>query len=71
MNPDDTHRSKDNGPKIEYITEFGGAGDGDEPKREGYSPPPSPSQLDTSNRSEHSTFNSCKDRLDTLYSAAA
>ncbi|XP_075501354.1 uncharacterized protein LOC142539643 isoform X2 [Primulina tabacum] len=51
VNADDTHWSKDNGPKIEYITEFGGAGDGDEPKREGYSPPPSPpSQLDTSNR---------------------
>ncbi|XP_073065253.1 uncharacterized protein [Primulina eburnea] len=51
VNADDTARSKDNGPKLEYITEFGGAGDGDEPKREGYSPPPSPpSQLDTSNR---------------------
>ncbi|KAL6551722.1 hypothetical protein OROGR_007876 [Orobanche gracilis] len=37
---DDSHRSKDSGPKIEYITEFGGSGD--EPKLAGYSPPPSP-----------------------------
>ncbi|KAK6128975.1 hypothetical protein DH2020_037282 [Rehmannia glutinosa] len=49
--PDDTHRSKDSGPKIEYITEFGGSGDGDEPKLEGYSPPPSPpSQAGALNR---------------------
>ncbi|KAL0450346.1 UNVERIFIED_CONTAM: hypothetical protein Slati_1591000 [Sesamum latifolium] len=72
MHSDDTYRSKDSGPKIEYITEFGGSGDGDEPKLEGYSPPQSPpSQADALNRSEHSTFNSCKDRLDSLYSAAA
>lgn len=72
LHSDDTHRSKDSGPKIEYITEFGGSGNGDEPKLEGYSPPPSPpSQVDALNRSEHSTFNSCKDRLDSLYSAAA
>ncbi|CAA3018023.1 Hypothetical predicted protein [Olea europaea subsp. europaea] len=40
---DDLHRGKDRAPKIEYITEFGGFDDGDEPKLEGYSPPPSPS----------------------------
>ncbi|KAL6572946.1 hypothetical protein OROHE_002422 [Orobanche hederae] len=46
---DDSHRSKDSGPKIEYITEFGGSGD--EPKLEGYSPPPSPtSQAGALNR---------------------
>lgn len=68
---DDVHRSKDRGPKIEYITEFG-TSDGDEPKFEGYSPPPSPpSQAESLNRSEHSTFNSCKDTLDSLFSAAA
>ncbi|XP_020554819.1 CLK4-associating serine/arginine rich protein isoform X2 [Sesamum indicum] len=51
MHSDDTYRSKDSGPKIEYITEFGGSGDGDEPKLEGYSPPQSPpSQADALNR---------------------
>lgn len=61
VHSDDGHRSKDRAPKIEYITEFGGS-DGDEPKFAGYSPPPSPpSQADALNRSEHSTFNSCKD----------
>ncbi|XP_022879327.1 CLK4-associating serine/arginine rich protein-like isoform X2 [Olea europaea var. sylvestris] len=40
---DDLHRGKDRAPKIEYITEFGGFDDGDAPKLEGYSPPPSPS----------------------------
>ncbi|XP_057768953.1 uncharacterized protein LOC130988981 [Salvia miltiorrhiza] len=51
MHPDDTHRSKDSGPKIEYITEFGGSGDGKEQKLGGYSPPPSPpSQIDALNR---------------------
>lgn len=51
---DDVHRSKDRGPKIEYITEFG-ASDVDDPKFEGYSPPPSPpSQAGSLNRSEHS-----------------
>ncbi|KAA3474207.1 CLK4-associating serine/arginine rich [Gossypium australe] len=69
---DDSYRSKPKTPKIEYITEFGGSGDRDGPKLEGFSPPSSPpSQADMSNRSEHSTFNSCKDRLDSLYSAAA
>lgn len=69
---DDLHRSKPRTPKIEFITEFGGSGDADEPKLEGYSPPPSPpSQPDLLNRSEHSTFNSCKDRLDSLFSGAA
>ncbi|KAG8384383.1 hypothetical protein BUALT_Bualt04G0112400 [Buddleja alternifolia] len=64
----DNHRSKDSGPKIEYITEFGGSGNGDEPKLEGYSPPPSPpSRADALNRSEHLTFNSCKDSLDRLF----
>lgn len=58
VHPDDTHRSKDSGPKIEYITEFGSSGNGKEQKLEGYSPPPSPpSQLDALNRSEHLTFN--------------
>ncbi|POO02804.1 Suppressor of white apricot N-terminal domain containing protein [Trema orientale] len=68
---DDVHRSKPVAPKIEYITEFGGSGDSKETKLEGFSPPSSPSQADVLNRSEHSTFNSCKDRLDNLYSAAA
>lgn len=54
---DDLNRGKDRAPKIEYITEFGGFDDGDEPKLEGYSPPPSPlSHADALNRSEHSTF---------------
>ncbi|KAJ6681960.1 CLK4-ASSOCIATING SERINE/ARGININE RICH PROTEIN [Salix koriyanagi] len=49
--PDEVHRSKPRTPKIEYITEFGASGDRDEPKREGYSPPPSPpSQADLLNR---------------------
>ncbi|KAF5463796.1 hypothetical protein F2P56_013927 [Juglans regia] len=69
---DDVHRSKPRTPKIEYITEFGGSGDGDELKLERFSPPPSPpSQADMLNRSAHSTFNFCKDRFDNLYSAAA
>ncbi|KAL7101363.1 hypothetical protein ACP275_08G049900 [Erythranthe tilingii] len=37
-----THRSKDSAPKIEYITEFGGSGNGEGPNLEGYSPPQSP-----------------------------
>lgn len=69
---DDVHRSKPKTPKIEFITEFGGSGAGDQPKLERFSPPPSPqSQADLLNRSAHSTFNSCKDRFDNLYSAAA
>ncbi|GKU94743.1 hypothetical protein SLEP1_g8188 [Rubroshorea leprosula] len=69
---DDAHRSKPKTPKIEYITEFGGSGAGEGPKLERFSPPPSPrSQADILNRSEHSTFNSCKDKLDSLYSAPA
>ncbi|KAM7510387.1 hypothetical protein LguiB_009262 [Lonicera macranthoides] len=48
---DDGHRSKSRAPKIEYITEFGGSGGGEEPRLEGYSPPPSPlSQADALNR---------------------
>ncbi|XVE82797.1 hypothetical protein DITRI_Ditri16bG0034500 [Diplodiscus trichospermus] len=48
---DDSHRSKPKAPKIEYITEFGGSGDGDGPKLEGFSPPSSPpSQADMLNR---------------------
>uniref|UniRef100_A0A5B7ADC1 Putative CLK4-associating serine/arginine rich protein n=1 Tax=Davidia involucrata TaxID=16924 RepID=A0A5B7ADC1_DAVIN len=67
VHSDDAHRSKSKASKIEYITEFGGLADGDDPKLEGFSPPPSPpSQADVLNRSEHSTFNSCKDRLDSL-----
>ncbi|KAJ6907526.1 hypothetical protein NC651_018058 [Populus alba x Populus x berolinensis] len=69
---DEIHHSKSRTPKIEYITEFGGSYDRDEPKLGGYSPPLSPpSQADVLNRSEHLTFNSCKDRLDSLYCAAA
>ncbi|GMP31487.1 hypothetical protein CsSME_00005678 [Camellia sinensis var. sinensis] len=60
VHSDDSHRSKSKAAKIEYITEFGGSADGDEPKFEGFSPPPSPPpQADLLNRSEHSTFNSC------------
>nr|KJB43717.1 hypothetical protein B456_007G213300 [Gossypium raimondii] len=48
---DDSYRSKPRTPKIEYITEFGGSGDRDGPKLEGFSPPSSPpSQADMSNR---------------------
>lgn len=73
---DDVHRSKSRAPKIEYITEFGGSDDTEEPKLAGVSPPQSPpSQADSLNRSEHSDpFNSCKrmkDRLDSVYSDAA
>ncbi|XP_065873671.1 uncharacterized protein [Euphorbia lathyris] len=39
---DELHRSKSKTPKIEYITEFGGSGEGGELKLEGYSPPTSP-----------------------------
>ncbi|KAJ7944423.1 CLK4-associating serine/arginine rich protein [Quillaja saponaria] len=47
----DIHRSKPRTPKIEYITEFGGSGDRDAPKLEGFSPPPSPPlQADMLNR---------------------
>lgn len=68
----DDHRSKPRTTKIEYITEFGGSVDGVQPKLDRFSPPPSPpSQADMLNRSAHSTFNSCKDRFDSLYSAAA
>ncbi|VFQ58381.1 unnamed protein product [Cuscuta campestris] len=59
-----THYGVEQGraPKLEYITEFGGSDIENEPKFEGYSPPRSPpSQADDSlNRSEHSTFFSCK-----------
>lgn len=68
---DEAHRSRPRTPKIEYITEFGGSGDRDTPKLEGYSPPASPSQADVLSRSEHWTFYSCKDRFNSLYSAAA
>ncbi|TYI89019.1 hypothetical protein E1A91_D03G024700v1 [Gossypium mustelinum] len=48
---DDSHRRKPNAPKIEYITEFGGSGDGNGPKLDGVSPPSSPpSQADILNR---------------------
>ncbi|KAL9378339.1 hypothetical protein Peur_029674 [Populus x canadensis] len=48
---DEIHQSKSRTPKIEYITEFGGSCDRDEPKLGGYSPPPSPpSQADVLNR---------------------
>ncbi|GLT54117.1 hypothetical protein SLA2020_273440 [Shorea laevis] len=48
---DDVHRSKPKTPKIEFITEFGGSGAGDQPKLERFSPPPSPqSQADLLNR---------------------
>ncbi|GJZ25713.1 serine/threonine-protein kinase HT1-like protein [Tanacetum coccineum] len=39
---DDSHQSNPRAPKIEYITEFGGTTDGDEPKLAGYTPPSSP-----------------------------
>lgn len=69
---DDVHRNKPRTPKIEFITEFGGPGESKEPRLEGLSPPQSPpSQPDMLNRSEHSTFHSCEDRLDNLYCAAA
>ncbi|XP_045817344.1 CLK4-associating serine/arginine rich protein [Trifolium pratense] len=49
---DDILRSKPRTPKIEYITEFGGSGEADGTRREGFSPPRSPtSQVDTLNRS--------------------
>ncbi|XVF15554.1 hypothetical protein REPUB_Repub09cG0164200 [Reevesia pubescens] len=48
---DDSHRSKMKAPKIEYITEFGGSGDGDGAKLKGFSPPSSPpSHADMLNR---------------------
>ncbi|KAL6222584.1 hypothetical protein ACLB2K_005976 [Fragaria x ananassa] len=48
----DDHRSKPTTSKIEYITEFGGSGDKEESKCEGFSPPTSPSsQTDVLNRS--------------------
>ncbi|XP_019242339.1 PREDICTED: serine/arginine repetitive matrix protein 2-like, partial [Nicotiana attenuata] len=48
---DDIYQGKERAPKIEYITEFGGADDESEPKFEGYSPPPSPpSRTDPLNR---------------------
>ncbi|KAL7193245.1 hypothetical protein ACSBR2_024957 [Camellia fascicularis] len=51
VHSDDSHRSKSKAAKIEYITEFGGSADGDEPKFEGFSPPPSPPpQADLLNR---------------------
>ncbi|CAL5372948.1 unnamed protein product [Camellia sinensis] len=51
VHSDDSHRSKSKAAKIEYITEFGGSADGDEPKFEGFSPPPSPPpQADPLNR---------------------
>eukprot|EP00268_Persea_americana_P049809 TRINITY_DN535_c0_g1_i4.p1 TRINITY_DN535_c0_g1~~TRINITY_DN535_c0_g1_i4.p1 ORF type:complete len:190 (+),score=42.85 TRINITY_DN535_c0_g1_i4:947-1516(+) len=66
---DNGHRSKPRAPKIEYITEFGGSPHHDDQKL-GVSPPSSPFQADVLNRSEHSTFNSCK--IDwTMFSAAA
>ncbi|KAK4262294.1 hypothetical protein QN277_027874 [Acacia crassicarpa] len=49
-NPDDIFRSKQRTPKIEYITEFGGTGEADEPKLERFTPPSSPSQADKLNR---------------------
>ena len=59
---DDILRSKPKTPKIEYITEFGGSGEADGTRREGFSPPRSPtSRVDTLNRSEHWTFNYCQD----------
>lgn len=70
---DDSHRSKPRTPTIEYITEFGGSDNSDGPKLGGLSPPSSPPyQADVLSRSEHLTFNSRKkDRLDSLFSAAA
>ncbi|KAA8547192.1 hypothetical protein F0562_003599 [Nyssa sinensis] len=51
VHSDDVHRSKSKASKIEYITEFGGSPNGDDPKLEGFSPPPSPtSRADVLNR---------------------
>ncbi|XP_059623884.1 uncharacterized protein LOC132266892 isoform X2 [Cornus florida] len=51
VNSDNMHRSKSKASKIEYITEFGGSAEGNDPKREGFSPPSSPpSQADILNR---------------------
>ncbi|KAF7135068.1 hypothetical protein RHSIM_Rhsim08G0100400 [Rhododendron simsii] len=50
VHSNDGHRSKSKPSKIEYITEFAGSADGDEPKLEGFSPPPSPSKADVLNR---------------------
>ncbi|PHU13534.1 hypothetical protein BC332_14739 [Capsicum chinense] len=48
---EDIYQGKERTPKIEYITEFGGADDENEPKIEGYSPPPSPpSRIDPLSR---------------------
>lgn len=59
---DDILRNKPKTPKIEYITEFGGSGEADGTRLEGFSPPRSPtSRVDTLNRSEHWTFNYCQD----------
>lgn len=65
------HRSKPKPPKIEYITEFGGSTDMNDRKLGAVSPPSSPLQDDAQNRSEHSTFITCKDRLGHVYSATA
>ncbi|PSS36079.1 CLK4-associating serine/arginine rich protein [Actinidia chinensis var. chinensis] len=51
VHSDGGHRNKAKASKIEYITEFGGSADGNEPKLEGFSPPSSPpSQADVLNR---------------------
>ena len=39
----------------------------DDKKLEGISPPSSPLQADLQNRSGHSTFYICKDRLDNVF----
>lgn len=65
---DNGHRSKSKPPKIEYITEFGGSSDMVDRKPEGISPPSSPLRADFLNRSGHSTFNTCKDRLGNVIS---
>ncbi|KAK1302888.1 hypothetical protein QJS10_CPB12g01655 [Acorus calamus] len=54
---DNGHRSKSKPSKIEYITEFGGSADLDEPKLQGVSPPQSPPhQADVKNWSGTRTF---------------
>uniref|UniRef100_A0A7N0T9E1 Suppressor of white apricot N-terminal domain-containing protein n=1 Tax=Kalanchoe fedtschenkoi TaxID=63787 RepID=A0A7N0T9E1_KALFE len=40
--PSDDHQSQPRAPKVEFITEFGGSADVDEPKLGGFSPPSSP-----------------------------
>ncbi|KAK1308239.1 hypothetical protein QJS10_CPA09g00228 [Acorus calamus] len=69
---DNGHRSKSKPSKIEYITEFGGSVDFDEPKLQGVSPPQSPPhQADVKNWSGTRTFLLAKIDSAMFFSAAA